>query len=572
MIRQDLKRQMLENIQQNGFCNDDNLLTMLKEQYGIPADWVINEAAIKEDNFDCLIGVDIINLSKDLEVNGSNKGLLDQYEKCFYGEVMSKVNMFADNVNEFEEVSGLAAELEQERSLVPYSSDSSSENEVDMEIEVKVNPKRLKRILSPAVDLDNNKKSKFCGAFIVKESEVDDPDSPGEEVEIQKIEAEEKELAKDFIDDGDGDDDNDADDEYYGLGRNLYRIFENSRMSFQEEEVLEKTNLEEVGGGLNYDDNLKIAEVEDLELQNTLNEVILEGKSREHEVFELDELKLKLNDKQISRFAAGIRRQLVESRDQDGNCAYYSIINSLHYLSTGNVRRFTDENNAEIGVEGVLETLKKYKAKLRYCKSTIAIKYLEELNNDLQSNGVSINLFKLNKRSRYLYSNWSKTEARLKSHTVKKIPVSLVDTLILGTDRLRTFEEIRMSTNKGRIVNLVAVPKEGSNEIDVTFIKDVSELVKVVSVRKNNQKIINRSFICDQCMTVQSKKEVFINHIEYCTGPHTFRYKFDRNAITCFSDTPKQLPQPFTVYYDLETTAGQEDPMKTISYAYALCF
>ena len=285
-------------------------------------------------------------------------------------------------------------------------------------------------------------------------------------------------------------------------------------------------------------------------------------------------MQLNLNDDQLSRFITGIKKKLIKSGDQDGNCAFYSIVNSLHYLKTGEVKTFTNENEAEIEEE-VLDIIKRYKTKLRYCKTSIALKYLEELNNDLASTGIYINLFNLNKKCRYVYSNWTKTKARLNKHSVKKIPISMVETVLLGTHKTRTSNDIRLLTSKGRVINLVAVPSQGSNEIDVTFIKDVSDLVKIVALssRSKSGKDLNRSFICEQCMTIQAKKEQYVRHIEHCNGPSSYSYKFDRTTITSFSTVSKWLPHPITVYYDLETTSGQSNiPMKTISYVYCVSF
>ena len=74
-------------------------------------------------------------------------------------------------------------------------------------------------------------------------------------------------------------------------------------------------------------------------------------------------------------------------------------------------------------------------------------------------------------------------------------------------------------------------------------------------------------------MTVQCNKKTFTSHIKYCTGINSIKYNFNNDKIICFNTIQKSLPQPFTIYYDLETTAGQDNEgMRTISYVYSLSF
>ena len=74
-------------------------------------------------------------------------------------------------------------------------------------------------------------------------------------------------------------------------------------------------------------------------------------------------------------------------------------------------------------------------------------------------------------------------------------------------------------------------------------------------------------------MTVQCNKKTFTSHIKYCTGINSIKYNFNNDKIICFNTIQKSLPQPFTIYYDLETTAGQDNEgMRTISFVYSLSF
>ena len=100
-----------------------------------------------------------------------------------------------------------------------------------------------------------------------------------------------------------------------------------------------------------------------------------------------------------TKFKANIRKQLVRSEDIEGNCTFYSIVNSLYYQKTGVAIQIKDENVAEsiIGKD-VLDILKKYKDRLRYCRQIDSIKHLVNLNEELKKVNVTINLFKLKRQ------------------------------------------------------------------------------------------------------------------------------------------------------------------------------
>ena len=393
----------------------------------------------------------------------------------------------------------------------------------------------------------------------------DQAEGEDDRIKLMEIEEEEEKISKVFIND-------DCEGKEAEVDINLYRILENSRILEDETRSSEYNSVCDNNKSIPDDVIIGPAEINLLPIavQNRMKEVSEAEDIGCKQSKILDDMDLELTEKQKEKFKANIRKELVKSGDNDGNCTFYSILNALYYAKTGLIREIKDEDSLSastvIGAD-VISILKKYKSRLRYCRQADSIKYLIEINQDLKEFNIVINLFKMKDTCRYLYSNWSKTKNRILSNKIKKIPVSMVETLLLGADRVKTFSEVRNNTEKDTIVNLVGVSsRKGGSEVDISFIKDVTALVKVV-ISYGSRKTINHTFICDQCMTVQCNKKTFNSHIKYCTGINSIKYNFNNDKIICFNTIQKSLPHPFTIYYDLETTAGQDnDGMRTISY------
>ena len=60
----------------------------------------------------------------------------------------------------------------------------------------------------------------------------------------------------------------------------------------------------------------------------------------------LDDMNLHLTEKQKDKFKANIRKELVKSGDDDGNCTFYSILNALIYKKTNLVKEIKDEDDS----------------------------------------------------------------------------------------------------------------------------------------------------------------------------------------------------------------------------------
>ena len=414
--------------------------------------------------------------------------------------------------------------------------------------------------------------------FIDEEAEVkeknqvdcEDEDREGETIKLMEIE--EEKISKVFIND-----DHEVEEEEE-VDINLYRILENSRILNDETMSIESDSICDTNNAIPDDEIIELKDITVLpvEVQDQIKKVLEAEDVESKEAKSLDDMNMFMTEKQKDKFKANIKKGLVKSGDKDGNCTFYSIINALQYIKTGVARQIKDEDDLAlsslIGRE-VLDILKEYKDRLRYCRQSDSIKHLIRLNEELKEVNITINLFKLKDTCKYLYSNWSKTKNRILSSKVKKIPVSMVETLLLGADRVKTFSEIRTNTEKDTIVNLVGESsRKVGSEVDISFIKDISALVKLVTTYRS-KKTIDKTFICDQCMTVQGNKKLFNSHIKYCTEINSIKYNFNNDKIICFNSIQKSLPHPFTIYYDLETTAGQDNEgMRTISYVYSLAF
>ena len=75
-------------------------------------------------------------------------------------------------------------------------------------------------------------------------------------------------------------------------------------------------------------------------------------------------------------------------------------------------------------------------------------------------------------------------------------------------------------------------------------------------------------------MTLFHARARFNSHVENCLGPDVVTYKFNpHNVISYSNEIHKSAVHPFTIYYDLETTCGQNGrTMKTITYVISLSF
>ena len=285
-----------------------------------------------------------------------------------------------------------------------------------------------------------------------------------------------------------------------------------------------------------------------------------------------------LTEIQRQSFIDGVKKDLVKSDDDNGECVYRSILNALVYKKVGATKLDKDMDDRTVRTlvgEEIYDIIVQYKEPLKYARQKDVIKYLMEMNEKLKDVSVCINLFLLKLKERYLFSNWNKLFGKLRSSKVKKIPVALVQTLLMGASRTKTFIEIKNKTVKDTVINLVGIPsKVGGVEIDVSYIKDVNNLFRIIR-HYRGKKVMEKAFICDQCMVIQYDKPCFQKHVVNCIGGNNTRYTFsNQKVIDYHTELTKCMVQPFTIYYDLETTCGQKDnePMRTITYAIGLSF
>ena len=277
--------------------------------------------------------------------------------------------------------------------------------------------------------------------------------------------------------------------------------------------------------------------------------------------------------KQKDKFINDIKKKLISSENIYGECVFYSILNSLYFLKTEKIKVIKDIKTLEgIIDQKILDVIVSYRSKLRYSRQKDAINHLIELNYDLKEFGYVINLFKLKEKVKYVYTNWAKNEARMNSNKVKKIPISMIEPLLIGSTKIQSSVEVQQTTVKKKVINLVAVPNRSNKEVDISFVKDVSILYKMFE-SGSGKKIMNKSYTCEQCMVVQYKKETYEEHVKTCLGKNTAVYVFTLNNTITFNKTKISLPHPFTIYYDLETTCGQDGkPMYTLTYVYCISF
>ena len=351
---------MLENNKVNGYCEDAELLNHMKACYRIPKKWAINEDSIRLDD-DHVIARNVLDYGKCMETSAAQP-LLSDYEEVFYG--------YDDLEFKSEEI--------KEISLVNYSdTDSDSEmpdeNAKEEEEEVEdfnvVWRKDLKRkslvVLSDEEEKEEvEKKRKKCkvSKFIDEEAEVEenrlnseneDEDGEGEAIELMEIE--EEKISKVFIND----------DEEEMLDINLYRILENSRILNESVGITTDPNCE--SNKAIPDD--AIIGIEDIKLlpedvQDRIKKITEAENVELEQIQNLDDMDLRLTEKQKNKFKANVRKELVKSGDDDGNCTFYSILNALFYKKTGLLKEIKDEDDLlvvdKIGKE-VLDILKKYK-------------------------------------------------------------------------------------------------------------------------------------------------------------------------------------------------------------------
>ena len=176
--------------------------------------------------------------------------------------------------------------------------------------------------------------------------------------------------------------------------------------------------------------------------------------------------------------------------------------------------------------EEIYDVIVQYKEPLKYARQKDVIKYLMEMNEELKDVSVCINLFLLKLKERYLFSNWNKLFGKLRSSKVKNIPVALVQTLLMGASRTKTFIEIKNKTVKDIVINLVGIlSKVGGVEIDVSYIKDVNNSFRIIK-HYRGKKVIEKAFICDQCMVIQYDKPCFQKHVTNYIGGNNTQVRF----------------------------------------------
>ena len=223
---------------------------------------------------------------------------------------------------------------------------------------------------------EKKKKKKFTGSkSIDEEAEVEDAkEGDGEDDAIKLMEIEEEKISKVFIND-------DHEGKEAEVDINLYGILENSRILDDETRSAEYDSICDNNKSIPDDvmigpDDIKLLPIA---VQNRIKQVTEAEDVECKQTKILDDMNLHLTEKQKDKFKANIRKELVKSGDDDGNCTFYSILNALIYKKTNLVKEIKDEDDSavidKIGKE-VLDILKKYKSKLRYCRQSDSIKHL----------------------------------------------------------------------------------------------------------------------------------------------------------------------------------------------------
>ena len=126
-------------------------------------------------------------------------------------------------------------------------------------------------------------------------------------------------------------------------------------------------------------------------------------------------------------------------------------------------------------------------------------------------------------------------------------------------------------------INLVIKPSPVENE--VMFIRDLNlafkKVVKNFDKKKLSVQKLCSVHICKKCLTGYVKKARFESHVESCVNIKSIQYNFKNADVESFHYYFRKFnSHPFDIYYDLETTTGNENDknMKLMSYVYCLAF
>ena len=135
-------------------------------------------------------------------------------------------------------------------------------------------------------------------------------------------------------------------------------------------------------------------------------------------------------------------------------------------------------------------------------------------------------------------------------------------------------------------VDIVYEPVKRLHEIIECYFTNEINLAFIVRFQtsKNNKLNSTTGFVCYYCNDYCTSKKVFEKHLRICAKKPGVVYSFNNRHLTTFEDNFKLMgDQPFSVYFDLETTCGKDNyvldsdedhlrDMYVISYCFIVTF
>ena len=428
--------------------------------------------------------------------------------------------------------------------LVVYSDSETEEEDDDGVVEVvkRKSPNKTLYVNSSVIDF---------------ETEVEG-ENKDEDENINEIEEDEMENHADFI--------NDSSDEEVDI--NQLRILSAKNIFVENEKGHEEFNSDEESDG----------ELEELteEQEIELNEagIVPNDKADEKKLIPPSKNEALIKEKEE------VMKLLVRPQSTDGECIYESILNGLHYHYTSlpRIRCSLDDKIYEIPDE-ITSILSEYRESLRYLPKEEFIYVISTLNDELKTKNVYLNVFMLEDENAYIISDLNeKTEvlrgsAKEKAKKRIKRTVSYIKVLFLGIENAKVGNGgVQILDKNLKLVNLVVIP--GKKENEVTYATEISKFFRCLVIGQEKKfgerASLKQVFACKSCLKLYINKPCFDKHEKVCNGPAAPQFKFDDRHIVTYKEYLNLYnPQPYSLYYDVETDS---DAKKVIAYTTSVAF
>ena len=327
-------------------------------------------------------------------------------------------------------------------------------------------------------------------------------------------------------------------------------------------------------------DSEEEAQIDDVNMPQ-INEMLLRAghkELKENDVLPVSRAKVDddiitcVSDSKLKTYQKQIEGTLfkLENADEQHLCLFNAIAVAIYSIIENqnnpvNLTFDQTKNKFPLNIANVLEKIKPICQGVRYIQIYNKLLYINEI---LLEENFCINFYCLRDEIKQVIFK-DTDDSHVKTRQDKRL-VTLVDTVFNG---LSEIEGVKPNTNELRFIDLLA-SLTTLTTFTVSYCNDIAVVFKVTYEKKGQNLQMGRGYICYHCSRIFLNKKNFEKHRVVCTGIHGVSFEVkERKCLTYEKYFNKKLSLPYEIFYDLETTSGNDlDNLKTISYCIMVYF